>query len=283
MSQQGVSDQDLIYDWNSAEKHTTLAPGKEVLFMDETLRDGIQCPSVHDPDIDAKLQTVRLLDAVGVYSVNVGLPGAGPRAVADSTTLVELIRDEKLDILPGAAARTLANDIRPIVDITQKTGVPVEVMTFLGSSPIRMYAESWDEDKLEQLTRNAVKLGVEGGCPVSFVTEDTVRSHPTTLTRQDWRGPRASWRSDGLGHWETYIERDGTYEFTLRFAELPDKGSINLKIGDVAEKARVSKGADDHTFKSVKLKEGYGRVEAWIDIDGTTTGVQYVDVRRVRR
>lgn len=173
---------ELLYDWN-VKGHTRSPAMRRVDLHDETLRDGIQCPSVHDPDIDTKKQVVRLLDEVGVYSVNVGLPGAGPRAVADSTELVEVIRDEKLAIKPGCAARTHPNDIAPIVDITQRTGVPVEVMTFLGSSPIRMYAESWDEDKLEQLTRTAVKMGVEGGCPVSFVTEDTIRSHPTTLRR----------------------------------------------------------------------------------------------------
>ncbi len=111
----------------------------------------------------------------------------------------------------------------------------------------------------------------------------SVKQNPTTLTRQDWRGPRASWRSDGLGYWETYIERDGTYEFNLRFAELPDRGSIHLKIGEVADSSRVSRGSKEHTFKSVKLQEGHGRVEAWIDIAGATHGVHYVDVRRVRR
>lgn len=177
-----MDSRDTIYDWNVT--GPTLSPGmRPVELHDETLRDGIQCPSVHDPGIDDKLEVVRLLDAVGVYSVNVGLPGAGPRAVEDSTRLVELIRDEELAIRPGCAARTHPNDIRPILEISQRTGVPIEIMTFLGSSPIRMYAETWDEDKLEQLTREACRLGREGGVPTSFVTEDTVRSHPSTLKR----------------------------------------------------------------------------------------------------
>ncbi len=111
----------------------------------------------------------------------------------------------------------------------------------------------------------------------------SIKETRSTLTRQDWRGPRASWRSDGLGYWETYIERDGSYEFKLRFPELPAKASVHLKIGDVKEDARAFKGATEQVFKSVKLKEGYGRVEAWIDIAGATSGVHYVDVRRVRR
>jgi 2-isopropylmalate synthase len=177
-----MNEQDVVYDWNLRGPASSQAIRK-VELHDETLRDGIQCPSVTDPPIGVKQDVVRLLAALGVYSVNVGLPGAGPRAVADSQLLVETVRDEKLPIQVGAAARTHPNDIRPIVEITQRTGVPVEVMTFLGSSPIRMYAEAWDDAKLEALTREAVKMGVEGGCPVSFVTEDTVRSHPATLRR----------------------------------------------------------------------------------------------------
>jgi 2-isopropylmalate synthase len=172
---------EVIFDWN--QRGRTRWALRQVELHDETLRDGIQCPSVTDPPLEVKCQVVRRLAALGVYSVNVGLPGAGPRAVEDSTVLVELVRDEKLPIRVGAAARTHPNDIEPIIAISERTGVPVEVMTFLGSSPIRMLAEDWSDDKLCRLTRDAVRLGVKAGLPVSFVTEDTVRSHPTTLRR----------------------------------------------------------------------------------------------------
>jgi 2-isopropylmalate synthase len=171
----------IVYDWNvEGRARWNLA---KVEVHDETLRDGIQCPSVKDPEIGVKKDVIRGLAKLGVASVNVGLPGAGPRAVEDSTTLVELVRDEGLPIRVGCAARTHPKDIEPIIAISQKTGVPIEIMTFLGSSPIRMLAEAWEESKLEGLTREAVRLGVEAGLPVSFVTEDTVRSHPNTLRR----------------------------------------------------------------------------------------------------
>lgn len=172
---------DIIYDWNT--RGATRWPLRWVELHDETLRDGIQCPSVRDPDISVKVDVIRYLAALGVYSVNVGLPGAGPRAVADSETLVKVVRDEGLPIKVGAAARTMPKDIEPIIGISQRTGVPVEVMTFLGSSPIRMLAEAWEESKLESLTREAVRLSVSAGLPTSFVTEDTVRSNPSTLRR----------------------------------------------------------------------------------------------------
>lgn len=176
------SEADVIYDWNR--QGATLSPPlRRVSFVDETLRDGIQCPSVTDPPIEAKKRIVELLSAIGVDKVDVGLPGAGPRAVADVKTLVEHIRDNKLAIEPQCAARTHPNDIRPIIEVSEQTGVPIEVMTFLGTSPIRLYAEGWDEDLLEKRTRTAVRMAKSAGIPVTFVTEDTVRSHPTTLRR----------------------------------------------------------------------------------------------------
>ena len=177
-----INEAEVIYDWNL--KGDTLSPPlRKVAYFDETMRDGIQCPSVTDPPLEAKIQMVRLMAKLGVHHTDIGLPGAGPRAVADCIVLAELIRDEKLPIKAACAARTHANDITPIIDVSQKVGIPIEVMTFLGASPIRLYAEGWDEDLLEKRTRESVRQAKQAGLPCTFVTEDTVRSHPTTLRR----------------------------------------------------------------------------------------------------
>ncbi|MBO85396.1 MAG: 2-isopropylmalate synthase [Deltaproteobacteria bacterium] len=177
-----LSEADVIYDWNL--RGDSPSPRlRAVGFHDETLRDGLQCPSVTDPPIEAKKQILRLLDRAGVHTADIGLPGAGPRAVGDVTVLTELIRDEKLNIRPTAAARTHPADIRPIIDISERTGVPIEVMAFLGASPIRLYAEGWDEDLLEKRTRTAIRMIKSAGLTANFVTEDTTRSQPTTLRR----------------------------------------------------------------------------------------------------
>lgn len=178
----GISESDVIYDWNT-QGPALRPPLKRVLLHDETLRDGLQCPSVTDPPIAAKKRALRLMAAMGVDSSDIGLPGAGPRAVADVTELTEFIRDEGLSIRPTAAARTHPNDIRPIIEISEKTGVPIEVMAFLGASPIRSYTEGWNEDLLEQRTRTAIQLTCSAGLRANFVTEDTTRSHPRTLRR----------------------------------------------------------------------------------------------------
>ncbi|MCB9665171.1 MAG: 2-isopropylmalate synthase [Alphaproteobacteria bacterium] len=170
---------EVIHDWN-AQRPTGL---RAVRLHDETLRDGLQSPSVRDPDLSEKLDILRLVAAVGVDSADLGLPGAGARARDDIRALLELIRDEALPIQATVACRTHPADIGPAIDLAAETGVPVEAMMFLGTSPIRLYAESWSEQKLEDLTRAAMRQAREGGLGASYVTEDTIRSKPSTLER----------------------------------------------------------------------------------------------------
>jgi isopropylmalate/homocitrate/citramalate synthase len=170
----------LVYDWNEKDRHGPLLRRKP-RFVDETIRDGIQSPSVRDPSIEQKMELVRLMDRLGLHVVNLGLPGAGKRAQQDVERLLRMIVDEKLSIQPNCAARTVAADITPIIEISQRVGVPIEITAFIGSSPIRAFAESWSLEKLAGHTRDAMDLIVRHGLPASFVTEDTTRAHPKTL------------------------------------------------------------------------------------------------------
>jgi 2-isopropylmalate synthase len=181
MSEEHLKETDIVYDWNSTEKVTSLSPKRKIRFLDETLRDGIQSPSVVDPKIDDKIRLVQLASDLGIHTIDLGLPGAGPRAVEDCTRLVEYIRDNKLPIEPAMAARTHVADIKPIVEISQKTGVKIEVLAFIGSSPIRQYAEGWDVEKMLKLSADAIDLSVENGLECLYVTEDTTRSRPDML------------------------------------------------------------------------------------------------------
>lgn len=171
---------DIIYDWNQRDANAKLVPSGFSLF-DETLRDGIQSPSVHDPSIEDKLRIVHLLDQVGIEYLDLSLPGAGPRAFEDGLRLVKEIADQRLRIKPACAARTVVNDIRPIAEIAQRTGVAVEVMTFIGSSPIRLYAEDWDVARMLKLSADAIDFSVQNGLPCCYVTEDTTRARPELL------------------------------------------------------------------------------------------------------
>ncbi len=178
-----MNDHELIYDWNSVEKVAPLSPKRKIQFLDETLRDGIQSPSVVDPSIDDKLRLVDLANDLGIDTMDIGLPGAGKRAVEDVTTIAEHIKSQRLKVKASCAARTHQNDIQAIIDISQKVGIEIEVLCFIGSSPIRQYAENWDLPKMLQLSADAIDLARKYNLPVAYVTEDTTRSRPEILTK----------------------------------------------------------------------------------------------------
>jgi len=173
-------DNALIYDWNQDDPPPR---PPAVILNDETLRDGLQSPSVRAPSIDQKLRILHLLDEIGIDTVDIGLPGAGPHVVRDVEMLARTIAESRLRITPNCAARTLIADIQPIADIVQRTGVAIECCCFIGSSPIRQYAEDWTVDHLQRCTEEAIGFAVRQGLRVMYVTEDTTRSDPETIRR----------------------------------------------------------------------------------------------------
>src|SRR5207247_10889306 len=162
-----------IYDWNVATP-PAIPAGTRVLMNDETLRDGLQNPSVFDPGIEEKIEILHLMQARLIDSVNIGLPGAGPRAFAHTEALAREIAAHRMKIKPNCAARTHENDIRPIVEISQSTGIGIEAATFLGSSPIRRLVEDWTVEHLDRTTETAVKFAVDNNLPYISVTQDTI-------------------------------------------------------------------------------------------------------------
>src|SRR6266571_1147767 len=174
--------QKLVYDWNLIGEPGPLTK-RRVLLDDETLRDGLQSPTVSDPSIDDKIQVMHLMEDLGIQMLDIGLPGAGPRAYNDSLALATEISQSRLKIRPNCAARTTIQDIDPILDIADKTGVVIDAATFLGSSLIRQYVENWTIDDLLRRTQEAVSYSVKNGVPVMYVTEDTTRAFPETIKK----------------------------------------------------------------------------------------------------
>ena len=179
--QENDAHRDLIYDWNETAPRPPRA--RRVTLDDESLRDGLQSPSVHDPSIEDKLEILHLMDQLHIDTADIGLPGAGPRAVADVTRLAREIGQAKLSIKANCAARTVKADIEPIVRIVQETGVPIMACTFLGSSEIRKFAEDWDLDRMLRHTAEAIDYAVKEGLEVMYVTEDTTRARPEVIER----------------------------------------------------------------------------------------------------
>ncbi|HXY48982.1 MAG TPA: LeuA family protein [Terriglobales bacterium] len=170
----------LVYDWTEQGPRRARWPG-HVMLDDETLRDGLQSPSVTDPPVDTKLQILHLMESLGIETADVGLPGAGERQREAVLQLCREIAQHRMRIRANCAARTLMVDIRPIAEATQLTGVPIEACLFIGSSPIRQYAEEWELDDVLRHSREAITFAVREGLEVMYVTEDTVRSSPDQL------------------------------------------------------------------------------------------------------
>ena len=194
---------ELIYDWNRVEP-TFAAPNRPISLDDETLRDGLQSPSVCEPPVEKKVELLHLMDGLGIETADIGLPGAGGTHAEGVERLAREIVEQKLRIRPNCAARTHQNDIRPIAEISQRAGIAIEACTFLGSSFIRFFAEGWTLDKLLRLTEEAVTFAVSEGLPVMFVTEDTTRADPDTIralyTTAIRAGARAVCVCDTVGH-----------------------------------------------------------------------------------
>ncbi len=172
----------LIYDWNLADSHAP-RPARAIEFDDETLRDGLQSPAVTNPSIDAKIRILHLMDRLGIDTANLGLPGAGPFHLSHIEALTREIATAKLSIGANVACRTVVSDVEPIVGLTQKVGIPIEVCTFIGSSRIRSYTEDWDLDRMLRSTEECLTFCAQHSLPVMYVTEDTTRAHPEILER----------------------------------------------------------------------------------------------------
>jgi 2-isopropylmalate synthase len=171
---------ELIFDWNEQRRRGRVFP-KPVELCDETLRDGIQSPSVVDPPIEVKKELIEFMDSIGVFTADIGLPGAGPRAVEDVKALATHIRDRKLKLVPNCAARTVVKDIEPIVRVRDEVGIEIAAYCFLGTSPVRLLAEDWDMSRLLKSADEAISFAVKNNLECAFVTEDTTRTPPKTL------------------------------------------------------------------------------------------------------
>lgn len=199
-----MEERELIQDWNRASTAFDWSRITRVELDDETLRDGLQNPSVVDPPIGDKIRLLHLMDRLGIHTADLGLPGAGPRAVEAVTALAREIVSSNLAIRPNCAARTVVADVRPVAEISQAVGIPIEVCTFIGSSPIRQYAEGWTLERMLQTSEEAVTFAVREGLPVMMVTEDTTRARPEVLKALygkaiEW-GAKRLCLADTVGH-----------------------------------------------------------------------------------
>jgi len=252
---------DLIHDWN----HTNGAfePRRPIQFDDETLRDGLQSPAVSDPTLERKIDLIERMDKLGIHTANVGLPGAGGRPREDILKLAKHIADNRLKIGVNVACRTVVSDIEPVVEMTQKAGIPIEVCAFIGSSYIRQYAEDWTLERMLQNTRDALSFARDHDLPVMYVTEDTTRAMPDTV--------RALY--------STAIElgaRRLCVCYTVGHATPPGAAAVVRFVRELADEHDESIGVDwhGHRDRDLGIANSLAAIEAGADrVHGTALGV----------
>jgi 2-isopropylmalate synthase len=220
----------LIFDWNDAGERPSRGTAKKVEFDDETLRDGLQSPSVTDPSIEEKVRILHYMHAIGIDNADIGLPGAGPHVQKTVERLAREIVDNKLSVYPSAAGRTHENDIRPIVEISNRVGIAIEADLFIGSSAIRQFAEEWELDWIIEQSAKAVRFAVSQGIPVMYVTEDTTRATPDAIeklyTVAIEAGASRVCVTDTVGHATPWGARN-----VIRFVrQLVDRLNPNVKV-----------------------------------------------------
>jgi 2-isopropylmalate synthase len=252
-----MQESELIYDWNQSNSAFDWPNAKGIQLNDETLRDGLQNPSVVDPPIGDKIRLLHLMDQLGIHSANIGLPGAGPRAVEAATALAKEIADTGLSIHANAAARTLIEDIRPIVEISQSVGLPIQVCAFIGSSPIRKYAEGWALGQMLETIKEALSFAVAEGMSVMMVTEDTTRAKPEDIKELYGRaielGAERLCISDTVGH----ATPDGV------------RALVRFVIEEIVQPSGMDIAIDWHGHRD----RGFGLANAFAAIEAGTTRV----------
>ena len=283
---------ELVYDWNKIDP-SIKAPNRHVGFDDETLRDGLQSPSVCEPEVEKKIELLHLMDALGIDTADIGLPGAGGTHAAGVERMAREIANEKLKIRPNCAARTHRNDIIPIVEISQRVGIPIEACTFIGSSSVRFFAEDWTLDRLLEMTEDAVTFAVSQGMSVMYVTEDTTRAAPETLralyTTAIRSGAKAVCVCDTVGH-STPDGARAVVRFVKNIIE-EQGGNVRLDwhghqdrgLGVINSIAAIEGGADQVHGSALGMGERVGntpmdqllvnlKLMGWIDNDLSRLG-----------
>src|SRR5687768_5454032 len=281
--------EELVYDWNTIEP-SFAAPGRHISIDDETLRDGLQSPSVSEPPVEQKLELLHLMEALSIDTADIGLPGAGGTHAAGVERLAREIADKKLKIRPNCAARTHRNDIIPIAEISQRAGIPIEACTFIGSSSVRFFGEDWTLDRLLQMTEEAVSFAVSQGLPVMYVTEDTSRAQPEVIralyTTAIRCGAQAVCVCDTVGH-STPDGARAVVKFVKSIIEemgggirLDWHGHQDRGLGVINSLAAIQAGADQVHGSALGMGERVGntpmdqllvnlKLMGWIDNDLT--------------
>lgn len=175
----------LIFDWNvpdnTDDNNNNANTTKSIEINDETLRDGLQAPGIDNPNVEKKIKIVQLISEMNINAACVGFPSSNGIMYKDVEQIIKFVIENKIKLQIGCAARTVEKDIKPIIELSQKYGIPLDANVFVATSPIRQYIEGWDIGHILGLVRKSVSFAVKNNINVCFITEDTTRSKPDDL------------------------------------------------------------------------------------------------------
>lgn len=265
-----MKESELIYDWNTIDYEIARNPSNHphgVWFDDETLRDGLQSPSARNPEIEQKIELIDYMEKLGIQKVDLGLPGAGPFHIGHIDAMLTHMGENGYELRPGCAVRTVVSDIEPLVELQAKHERQIQASAFLGTSPIRQFAEGWTMERILSTAEKAVTFAVDNDIPVMFVTEDTTRSKPEDIkavyTRAIELGADRICVCDTCGH----ATPNGVRKL-LTFIQdevIPDAG---------VKRADIEVNWHGHQDRGLGVANNLAAVEAGADvIHGTALGV----------
>ena len=265
-----MKESELIYDWNAIDYEIARNPSNHphgVWFDDETLRDGLQSPSARNPEIEQKIELIDYMEKLGIQKVDLGLPGAGPFHIGHIDAMLTHMGENGYELRPGCAVRTVVSDIEPLVELQAKHERQIQASAFLGTSPIRQFAEGWTMERILSTAEKAVTFAVDNDIPVMFVTEDTTRSKPEDIkavyTRAIELGADRICVCDTCGH----VTPNGVRKL-LTFIQdevIPDAG---------VKRADIEVNWHGHQDRGLGVANNLAAVEAGADvIHGTALGV----------
>jgi len=107
------------------------------------------------------------------------------------------------------------------------------------------------------------------------------QENPVLLTRQDWRGPNASWGPKGIGYWELNVVRKARYDIKVLFDASKADGEANLACSGISAQRPIKAGDEECVFRNIQLPVGPGRLEVTLQEGATVLGVKYVEVNRL--
>ncbi|NUQ76450.1 MAG: 2-isopropylmalate synthase [Polyangiaceae bacterium] len=171
-----MNPKEYLHNWNAVD-----APAlKRVEIDDETLRDGLQSPSVTHPSVEVKRKCLRYMVDLGIQRADIGLPMSAQ--LSDIRALLSTIVEENLPITPGLAVRTVISDFETVAKLRDEfPSLPIKANAFLAMSRLRMWAEEWEWSQVLDRAISSVAWAKSHGVPVMFVTEDTTRSRPDDI------------------------------------------------------------------------------------------------------